>query len=806
MRTRLITISIAVMFAVATVLSGVPSASLALAAASHVKESRAGRVPTQPIETTDQVVVGFEPGKESDAVAAATAAGAKVSRRASAAGFLVVKVPVGQTAASVSARLSGKSGVRFAEPDGIVHALFTPNDTYFPLQVNLAKIGAPAAWDNTQGSPSVTIAIVDSGVDLNHPEFAGRIDTVNDYDFANNDVVAMDDFGHGTHVAGIAAAATNNGQGVAGVAGGCEILPVKVLDSKGSGTDSNVALGIKWAADRGAKVINLSLGGVGWSSVLADAATYAQARDCVIVAATGNQGSNSVFYPAALPGVIGVGSTAADDTLSSFSNRGPGVDITAPGEDIWSTYPSPAYQRMNGTSMATPHVTGAAALVRTLHPELNRTQVENLLEQTALDLGAPGRDDSFGWGRLRLAEALGSATPPPPAADNNADIPGILASKSPLTDTLTVSTDTEDVFKVWVLAGQTITMSLTSPTWNTDFDLFLYGPDATSIQLPTQPLDSSEQGLNVYPEAITYTATTSGWHYMDVWLYDGRGGNPPSASGRYTLTYAITGMSDDDIPGVVAPPGSSIPGSLTIDADVHDVYRIPMVAGESIRATLTAIDPSTDFDLHLFGPSAISVRTDPPLASANSTRYPDTLSYLAPATGTCYLDVHDYRGSSDYNVQITRTPPDPHSVWRFYNMRNGVHFYTANPDERDYVLRVLGGTYRLECIAYSVNVADPDNRTPLYRFFNVKAGVHFYTANPDERDYVLRVLGGTYRFEQTAYNVCATPVPGAAPVYRFFKFRQGVHFYTANYDEMLSVRANLWQTYRFEGATYYIAP
>jgi len=307
----------------------------------------------------------------------------------------------------------GFEGVRYVEPLVRVSALYTPTDTEYVHQWGLPRIGAPMAWNETMGSNGVVVAIVDTGVLLSHEDLAAHLDTVNDYDFANNDSTANDDLGHGTHVAGIAAAMANGVYGV-GVAPNCTILPVKVLDANGDGDSYWVAEGIQWAADHGADVINLSLGSYSSSQVEAEAVAYAQAKDVVVVGASGNDGVNSVTYPAALDGVIAVGATDSSDAVCDFSNGGPRLDLVAPGKTIYSTSITGRMTMMDGTSMAAPFVSGAAALLRSKFPELSEAQVVACLEASSEDLGAPGRDDVYGRGLLDVAAALDRAAQLPP--------------------------------------------------------------------------------------------------------------------------------------------------------------------------------------------------------------------------------------------------------------------------------------------------------------------------------------------------------------------------------------------------------
>jgi thermitase len=339
---------------------------------------------------------------------------------------LQLAVPNGKVADAV-ASLSDCPGVSYAEPDYIATMADTvPNDTFWANQYGLVAIRAPQGWDKNTGSTSVTIAIVDSGVDLTHADLAGKI--VPGYDFVNLDNIPQDDNGHGTHVAGIAAALTNNGIGVAGVSWGARIMPVKVLDASGAGSISNVALGIIWAAENGAEVINISLGCGPLScptspQVLEDAVNFAYGKGATLVAAAGNGGTNFVFYPARFPHVIAVAATDQLNDHWAQSNFGPEVDVSAPGAGIYSTYRGNIYRYLDGTSMSTAFVSGLAAILRGLPTYISPDQIANNIEATALDLGAPGRDDLFGAGLIQMDAAITSFDPTPTPTPNTTFTP-----------------------------------------------------------------------------------------------------------------------------------------------------------------------------------------------------------------------------------------------------------------------------------------------------------------------------------------------------------------------------------------------
>jgi type VII secretion-associated serine protease mycosin len=322
----------------------------------------------------------------------------------------LVGVTLGQEQAT-AALLNQDPLVEFAELDYVVHATIIPNDYYFYRQWGLVKIQAPTAWDQSTGGPEVIIAVVDTGVDLNHPDLDDKI--VPGWDFVNGDNLAQDDHGHGTHVAGIAAAETNNGQGVAGVSWGARLMPIKVLDESGDGYYSDVASGVRYACNHGAKIINLSLGGSNPSSTLKEALEDVSQKGCLVLAAAGNSGQDTVDYPARYAETIAVAATDRTDQRASFSDYGPEIDVAAPGVDIWSTLWPHTYDWKAGTSMSTPHVSGLAALVWSLCPDLSSEGVRGAIEGTAKDLGASGWDPYYGHGRIDAAAALEAAGPPP---------------------------------------------------------------------------------------------------------------------------------------------------------------------------------------------------------------------------------------------------------------------------------------------------------------------------------------------------------------------------------------------------------
>ena len=277
--------------------------------------------------------------------------------------------------------------IEYIEPDYTYYINTISNDRYFSSQWNLKNINCPTAWDIEKGKNSIIIAIVDTGVDYNHPDLKNNIlkegDQIVGYDFVNNDPYPMDDYNHGTHCAGIAAAVTNNLIGIAGVSWNCKIMPIKVLNSRGRGYSSWIAKGIKWAADHNANVISLSLGSYEYSQVLVDAINYAYNKGIVVVAAAGNENTNKRCYPAGYKNVIAVGATDYNNRKASFSNYGTWVDVSAPGVSILSTLRGKTYGKLSGTSMACPHVSGLVALMLSEKPNLSPSQIRYYLKKNA---------------------------------------------------------------------------------------------------------------------------------------------------------------------------------------------------------------------------------------------------------------------------------------------------------------------------------------------------------------------------------------------------------------------------------------
>jgi len=365
----------------------------------------------------DQILVSFKPGTPAWDIAGAHAnVGAKAKGRIPQIDVEVVEVPKGRSVHGLIKAYEKNPNVRYAEPDFIVTATaLVPNDAYYAYQKTyMESIAAPGGWAISTGTSSVTIAVLDTGVNP-HADLQGRL--VKGRDIVNDDADPSDDHGHGTMVAGIAAANGNNSMGIAGVDWAARIMPVKVLNASGAGTSSSVAQGITWAADNGANVINMSLGGTTSSTTMKNAADYAYGKGSVLVAAAGNDGTSKVQYPAAYESVIAVAGLAGD-TLATWSCYGEGLELAAPGSRIYTTTMGGSYSYASGTSAAAPFVAGLSALVLSVNPSLTPAEVRGVLASSATDLGDPGWDVKYGWGRIHVENALraGSGAPAPAPA------------------------------------------------------------------------------------------------------------------------------------------------------------------------------------------------------------------------------------------------------------------------------------------------------------------------------------------------------------------------------------------------------
>ncbi len=563
-------------------------------------------------------LVGFERGAPPMGLGE-TLAGLPVLRSAPQAGFLVV---AGAGLESVRATLSTVEGVTYVEPDVRMRALVTPNDPRYGTQYGPAQMGLPAAWDRVgYGSPSVKVAVIDSGIRRTHEDFTpSRI--LPGYDYVAGDGDPNDTCGHGTHVSGTVAATTSNATGVAGVSQ-ATILPLKGLDAVGgllsvqcTGSTAGIAEAIVDAADQGADIISMSIGG-GASTTLANAVTYAWSQGVTLVAAAGNDGaSNSIDYPGAYPEVIAVAALESTKARASYSDGGPQLDISGPGSNVVSTYNSAnnSYSSLSGTSMATPHVSGVLALALSCAPATTNVALRDALYRTAEDLGAAGRDDSFGHGLAR-ADRLVTDLCGGGGTTNNSPTAAFASS----TSGLTVSVDGA---------------SSSDPDGDVLSYAWTFGDGSTA---------SGRTASRTYAAAGTYT--------VGLTVTDGRGG---SASTSKSVTVSSGGDPD---PSATTVQSGQVTTVSIASTTTEKVYKILVPTGASQLQVVmdgpncSLLSCSLNADLYT---RAGARPTDTVYACRpNASGSDETCTHSAPAAGYWYLRVKRYSGSGSVTLKAT---------------------------------------------------------------------------------------------------------------------------------------------------------
>lgn len=391
-----------------------------------------------------ELIIRYKAGISANSVSSSIVAGAKVECSISQIRSKRIKLPKGISVEDAIAKYKNDPAVEYVGPNHIIHICLEPNDEYYldpwlywywqwglysDMYPN-AGIQAPDAWDITTGSSDVIIAMVDTGVYTSHEDLSSKIVTGHNFVTGASDPKdPNDDNGHGTFTAGIAAAQTDNTLGVAGVSWGARIMPIKVMDADGYGLESDAAEGIIWAADHGAKIISMSLGG--YDDVPAEKAAieYAYNKGCVLVAASGNDGTNTPFYPASYDQVIAVGASnenrqrcTENDWGAGGSNYGDYLDVMAPGNEIMSTWwdaGGSTYNISSGTSAAAPFVSGIAALIWSQYPDWSNGEVVEQIKMSSRDIGSTGWDQYTGWGLVNAYHAL---VDPPLASSKIGDL------------------------------------------------------------------------------------------------------------------------------------------------------------------------------------------------------------------------------------------------------------------------------------------------------------------------------------------------------------------------------------------------
>jgi subtilisin family serine protease len=454
----------------------------------------------------------------------------------------VVDLPAGASETAVVASLSRRKELKFAELDRVVHATATANDPYLGSEWHLSKIGAASAWDRSQGA-GVTIAILDSGVNTAHPDLANRL--VPGYNIYSGNTDVTDVCGHGTAVAGVAAASMNNAQGVAGVAGAARLMPVRIAYSDSTGCHayySTIASGLTYAADNGARVANISYGGVAGSSTIMSAARYMKSKGGLVFVSAGN---NNIDENITTDGsMIAVSATDENDAKASFSSWGSFVTLSAPGTNIWTTNNAGGYSAWNGTSFASPLSAGVAALVMAARPDLSADQVQSLLYSTATDLGTPGLDPVFGYGRVNAAAAV-TASAGVVALDTTAPVAALAAPLG--------GSNVSGLVPVSVNASDNIGVARV--------DLLVNGTVVATAA--TAPFDFSWDS----------TGVANGTARLSAVAYDAAGNAGSAAAVSVNVSNVTTSVPNDTTAPVVAisnPVSGTVSGNVSVSANATD--------------------------------------------------------------------------------------------------------------------------------------------------------------------------------------------------------------------------------------------
>jgi len=524
---------------------------------TSLAQSQGGPVQAGPSFVPGRLLVQFRPEvTKSRGRRLIAQAGASDAGEISGTGVRILELPAGADEEVFLHAFKSRPEVEFAELDRIVPVQdIVPNDPWYTnWEWYLPKISAPAAWSTTTGNSNITIAIIDTGVDGAHEDMASKI--VPGWNIYNNNSDTRDVYGHGTMVAGTAGASSNNSRGVASVAWGCGIMPVRVSATDGTASYSNIASGLTWAANHGARVANVSYI-VSDSSTVTSAAQYFQSKGGVVTASAGNYGT--FVSSADNPYLLTVSATDPNDVLYSWSNTGNNLDLSAPG---WSytTVNGGGYSTASGTSISAPIVAGVAALVLSANPTLTPTQVQTILKQSADDLGPSGWDPSYGAGRLNAARAVSSAG----GGGGGDTTPPTVSFASPTNGATVSGTTTVQVSAIDNVGVASVSLSIDGTTIGTD-------------------------AASPYAFAWNTTGVTNGAHTLTPTAKDAAGNITGTA-----ITVTVSNLGDTAAPSIsITSPanGSTVSGNVSVNVSASDnvgVANVELYVDGRLTATATS--------------------------------------------------------------------------------------------------------------------------------------------------------------------------------------------------------------------------
>lgn len=538
--------------------------------------------------------------------------------------------PTGTNEEFLADELMATGAVEFAEPDYLVPPALVPDDTLYSLSWHHPKIKTPAAWDVSSGN-GVTIAILDTGVDSTHPDLSGQVVPGRNVLGGNSDT--DDVHGHGTWVAGVAAAVANNDTGIAGVAWNAKIMPIRIADASGYAYWSDMATGIVYAADHGARVVNLSYNQSCGAGVIITAAQYLRTKKGVLVVAAGNDGNE--VYDTASADVTCVSATDSSDLITDFSNFGSLIDISAPGEGIYATNNGGGYSAVNGTSFSAPNTAGVYALMIAANPLLTSAQLDSFLFTSADDLGTAGKDKYFGHGRL---DAEGAVT----LADQSAD-------KTPPTVNMTAPAEGATV-------GGIVTLTATASD-NTQMGGVQFKVDGTNV--------GNEDTSYPYSYSWNSGLNSDGAHTITAVARDVVNNTATSSPISVVVDNTAPALSNVTVPNIIAV-GATIswtsdePATSQVEYGLTNSYgnfsALNSTLDTSHSVTLTGLSPVTTY--HYRVRSRDSVGNLGTSGDNTFTTIPDTIdpsvSIMEPeASETVYGTLIISASASD-NVGVTR--------------------------------------------------------------------------------------------------------------------------------------------------------